>query len=615
MGKDKGEGKRLDWLSVRRAFGYLTRLMPYLKPQCPQALFILLGASMYAAGFALRIPVVKPFVDLGLDVVNLSEDDARRVLETTIPLAGMLAAGAVLMALGTFLKQYFMGYVQARTRIRLQRAVVDRLLEQPISFFNAERKGALLSRATSNISAASTLIKIAVEDLFSHPITIFAILVTMVYTSPSLTLVVLVVCPIVLVPVILFAQKIKKASRKKYQGLENQGNFFHQMLDGIRVVKAFRMQDAQKEEFDRVSIDVFERERKIARYKGTARALVEITYNLVMAGIMVGVGFVFTTQWFEEAGGIGMFLQFVAASFLIYDPLRRMGHSVNEIQEATVGLDRVFEIYDRQPEIIDRPGAKDAPREFNEISIEGVSFQYVPERKVLHDVSFKVKRGEMIAFVGQSGMGKSTMMDLIPRFYDPVGGAIKVDGTDLRDLKADSWLSNIAMVTQETFLFNTTIRKNIMAGKPDATEEEVIAAAKAANVWDEIAAMPKGLDTLLGDRGVNLSGGQRQRVAIARAFLKKAPILLLDEATSNLDTRSEREVQRALDGLVAGCTVFVVAHRLSTIRRADRILVFHHGKIVESGSHDELLELNGHYATAVRLQKGDEPEDEQREAA
>ncbi len=418
-----------------------------------------------------------------------------------------------------------------------------------------------------------------------------------------------------MVPVILFAQKIKHASRKKYQGLENQGNFFHQMLDGIRVVKAFRMQEAQKQEFDYVSIDVFARERKIARYKGTARSLVEITYNLVMAGIMLGVGLVFTTQWFEDAGGMGMFLQFVVASFLIYDPARRLGHSINEIQEATVGLDRVFEIYDRQPEIMDRPNAKDAPREFSELSIENVSFQYVPERTVLNNVSFTVRRGQMVAFVGQSGMGKSTMMDLIPRFYDPVGGAIKVDGTDLRDLKTDSWLSNIAMVTQETFLFNTTIRKNIMAGKPEASEEEVIAAAKAANVWEEIAAMPKGLDTLLGDRGVNLSGGQRQRVAIARAFLKKAPILLLDEATSNLDTRSEREVQRALDGLVAGCTVFVVAHRLSTIRKADKILVFHSGRIIESGNHDELMALNGHYATAVRLQKGDEENDSQREAA
>lgn len=615
MGKEKSDGRRLDWLSVRRALGYLVRLWPYLRPQWPQFILVALGGAMYAAGFAMRVPVVKPFVELGMDVVKLTEDDARRVLDRTLPLAGFLAAGAVLMALGTFLRQYFMGYVQARTRIRLQRAMVDRLLAQPISFFNAERKSALLTRATSNISAASTLLKIAIEDLYSHPVTILALLGTMLYTSPALTMVVLVVAPIVMLPVMFFARKIKHASRKKYQGLENQGNFFHQMLDGIRVVKTFSLQDAQKQEFDYVSIDVFARERKIARYKGTARAIVEITYNLVMAAVMLGVGLVFTTQWFEDAGGMGMFLQFVVASFLIYDPLRRMGHSVNEIQEASVGLERVFEIYDRQPEIMDRPDAKDAPREFKEITVENVSFEYVPERRVLNNVSFKVRRGEMIAFVGQSGMGKSTMLDLIPRFYDPTEGAIRVDGVDLRDLKTASWLANIAMVTQETFLFNTTIRKNILAGKPDATEEEVIAAAKAANVWDEIAALPKGLDTLLGDRGVNLSGGQRQRVAIARAFLKRAPILLLDEATSNLDTRSEREVQRALDSIVSGCTVFVVAHRLSTIRRADRILVFHHGRIAESGNHDELMAQNGHYAAAVRLQQGEQAENEAVEVA
>ena len=620
MAKGNGEQKKFDWLNVRRAFSYLARLWPYLKPQWLHILLLALGGLLYSIGLSMRVPVVAPFVKLGMEwsqksSFTITDAAAQAVIDEVQPLALALAAGAVLMALGTFLKQYFMGCVQAQTRIRLQRAVVDRLLQQPISFFNAERKGALLSRIGANIQGAGSLVKIAVEDLYSHPLTIITLLAMMFYTSPALTLVLLFICPLVVVPVMMFARKLKRATRKKYQGMEDQGNFFHQMLDGIRIVKAFRLQEDQKLEYDRVSNEVYGRERKIARYKGTSRAIIEITYNSVLAAALLGVGLIFTTPWFQEAGGMGMFLQFLLASFLIYDPARRLGHSINEIQECTTALDRVFEIYDRKPEIMDRPGAQAAPGEFKEIEFDQVRFEYLAQRPVLHDVSFKVARGQMIAFVGQSGMGKSTLMDLIPRFYDPVGGAIRIDGVDLRDLKADSWLNNIAMVTQETFLFNTTVRRNILAGKPNATEHELVAAAKSAHIWDEIQALPQGLDTPLGDRGVNLSGGQRQRVAIARAFLKRAPILLLDEATSNLDTKSEREVQRALDSLVEGCTVFVVAHRLSTIRRANRIIVFHQGRIVESGTHDELVALNGHYASALKLQQGAESENQELQTA
>ncbi|MCA8947129.1 MAG: ABC transporter ATP-binding protein, partial [Planctomycetes bacterium] len=472
-------------------------------------------------------------------------------------------------------------------------------------------KGALMSRMTANTSAASGLVKIVIESVISQPVTIVAVLGVLLYTSAVLSLATFVVFPVVLIPVMLFAGKIRKATRKKYQKVEASGNFFIQMLDGIRVVKSYRLEPEQKAEFERVSEDVFRRDRKVARYKGTSRFSVEFTYNALMAGGLFLVGFLMSLPWMQGPnGGLGMFVQFFAGLVFLYDPARKLGHSLNDVQESTAALDRAFELLDRESEIQDSSGAVEAPREFKQIKFENVEFHYDEGRPVLRDISFDVKRGQMIAFVGQSGMGKSTLMDLIPRFYDPTGGSIRIDGTDLRDMKMESWLRNIAIVSQETFLFNTTIRQNIMTGKPDATEEEVIEAAKAAHVWHDIEKMPEGLETKIGDRGVTLSGGQRQRVAIARAFLRKAPLLLLDEATSSLDTGSEREVQKALDGLIQGCTVFAVAHRLSTIRRADQIIVLNEGRIIERGDHEQLMKLSGAYANAFRLQQGEESEPE-----
>lgn len=602
--------KKLDWLNFRRALAYLKRLWPYLKPQWPQMLLVLAGVGMYAGGSAMRLLVIRPFLELAQNLEDVSDQEISATLETIAPLSGVLLAGAILMAVGTYLRQYFMGYMRAYTVIALQRAMVDVVLRQPMAFFNSERKGALLSRMTANTSAASTLVRIMIESVISHPVMIVSVMAVLLYTSPILSLATFVVFPIVLVPVMLFAGKIRKATKKRYSKVEVTGNFFHQMLDGIRVVKSYRLEPAQREEFERASDDVFRRERKVARYKGTARFGIEITYNTVMAGALLLVGYIMTTAWFVEAGGLGMFVQFFAGLMFLYDPARKLGHSINDVQESTAALERAFELIDRKPELKDSVGAIEAPHEFQTLKFENLEFQYIEGRPVLRDINLEVKAGMMVAFVGQSGMGKSTLMDLIPRFYDPTGGTIRVDGTDLRELKMESWLRNIAIVSQDTFLFNTTIRQNILCGKPDATEEEIIEAARAAHIWHDIEKMPQGLDTPLGDRGVAISGGQRQRVAIARAFLRKAPILLLDEATSALDTGSEREVQKALDALIEGCTVFAVAHRLSTIRRADMILVLNEGRIIERGRHDELMKLGGAYANAYRLQQGEEHEQE-----
>lgn len=609
--------QKVDWANIRKAVRYGRRMWPLLKPNWPQFVLIVIGIVLFAGGNAMRIVVIKPFLGIVSpeDASGVTQQAAESIISQVTPLAGILFAGAICMAVGTFLKQYYQGYLKASTVINLQREIVPRLLKQPMAFFNTERKGALMARMTSNVRSAGQLVQIMLDVVLAHPLSMIGVIAVLLYTSPLLTLYTFVIFPVVLVPVLLFAGKIRKATRKKHKKVEASGNFFHQMLDGIRVVKSYRLEDAQREEFKRVSSEVFKQERKVARYKGTARFGVEITYNSLLAAALFGMGLVMTMQWFDQVGGLPMFVQFFAGLILLYDPARKLGHAVNEIQESTAGLDRVFELMDRKPEIRDKSGAKEAPSEFQAIDFEHVGFAYNTRQPVLRAIDFRVQRGQMIAFVGQSGAGKSTLMDLIPRFYDPTQGAIRVDGIDLRDFQHESWLRNIAIVSQETFLFNTTIRHNIQVGRPEASEDEIIEAAKAAHIWSEIATMPDGLDTRLGDRGVTVSGGQRQRIAIARAFLRRSPILLLDEATSSLDTHSEREVQNALDELIEGCTVFAVSHRMSTIRNADLILVMHEGQIIEQGNHEELIALNGSYAAAYRLQHGEakQPAEESRQ--
>ncbi|MCF6227439.1 MAG: ABC transporter ATP-binding protein/permease [Planctomycetes bacterium] len=599
--------KKFNILNIRTAIAYTRRLYPYVRNMWPQVLLIVLGMALYAGGYAARLLVIRPFPELaqGVSDGSVSEVDQQWVLENFLPMGAILFGSALALAIGTFLKQYCMGWVTGYVVVEMQRDMVDKILKQPMAFFNEKKNGVLISRMTRNTGAAGGLVRIAMESAISHPLTMLAVIGAMLYTSPMMTLLTFVVFPIVMVPVFLFAKKIRGATKRQLKKAEESSNFFLQMLDGIRIVKSYRLEDTQRSEFENVSEDVFKRGRKIERYKGVSKFGVELTYNMIMAFAIVGVGFAMTTAWFANNADMGMFLQFFAGLIFLYDPARKLGHSLNNIQQNTAALDDAFALMDREPEIQDKEGAKEAPHAFETIKFDDVNFEYIDGQQIIKGISFEVKRGQMIGLVGQSGHGKSTLMDLIPRFYDPTSGSIKVDGHDLREVTHASWMQNIAIVSQDTFLFNTTIRQNILAGRPDASEDEVIEAAKAAHVWEDIEKMADGLSTKLGDRGITVSGGQRQRIAIARAFLRKAPILLLDEATASLDTKSERHVQEALDGLIKECTVFAVAHRLSTIRNADQIIVIHDGQIAEQGTHDELVKLKGAYASAFALQSGE----------
>lgn len=591
------------------AWTQVKRLAPYVKPYKILFVIYLACVVLYSIGMAGRVGAIGPLIGFATSVDAATSLDARQVAvwdfltpEGVGRAALILLLAGAAAALGTFGKQYTMNWLMFRARIDVQRDLVKLLMNQPISYFDKMRKGELLSRVTNDLAGVQKTFHITFNDMVSHPIQIIVFIGGMIWVSPKLSLAVLVL-PIVLLPVIFFANKIKSLSKRSFESQAELTNFFHQLFEGVRVVKAFSMEKQQKKELDRTSIDFFNRSLKVGKYKGISRALVEMLLSVVLAGCMFGGVWLLTLPVFAEAFDLTSLAMFLALLMLLYDPVRKLSHTLNRMSEAMAANERVFELMDTVPALKDHDDAKDAPQFNDEVRFENVFFEYDKGRPVLQDVSFSAKKGSMTALVGATGSGKSTLLDLIPRFYSPTQGRVLIDGADLREIKQSTWLDQIAVVSQETFLFNTTVKENLLAANPDASDADVQAALEAANVWDEVQELEHGIETYLGDRGVNLSGGQRQRLAIARAFLKRAPVLLLDEATSALDSETERKVQEAIDRLIQGATVFAIAHRLSTISHADEILVLDHGEIIERGSHHELLERGGRYAMLYETQR------------
>jgi subfamily B ATP-binding cassette protein MsbA len=368
-------------------------------------------------------------------------------------------------------------------------------------------------------------------------------------------------------------------------------------VQGTRVVKAFNMQAYEKARFAAESRGLQRTAMRVARIRAFNTPMMEILAAFGIAGVVWYGGYSVVVGGRTQ----GAFLAFLTALFLLYDPFKGLGRANGTIQQGLAAADRVFELLDTRPEVADRPGAGELAPLRERIAFEDVSFRYDGE-PVLRHLDLTLRRGEVVALVGPSGGGKSTLADLLLRFYDVESGAIRIDGVDIRDVTQASLRAQMALVTQHTFLFNDTVRNNIAYGSIDQPMEAIVAAARAANAHDFILELPQGYDTMIGELGLRLSGGQRQRIAIARALLKNAPILVLDEATSALDNESERLVQQALDTLLQGRTSLVIAHRLSTVRNADRIVVLVRGAIVEQGTHEELLTLNGDYRKLHDLQ-------------
>jgi subfamily B ATP-binding cassette protein MsbA len=464
-------------------------------------------------------------------------------------------------------------------------------------FFNNNPTGALMSRVLNDVSVMQEGVANIVTGLLRDGFSVLGLLGVIFYRDWQLALVSFVVIPLTIFPARKIGKRIKKLSTQSLGKIGDISRILQETFSGIKVVKAFGLEGREVNKFVNCNREFYHITRKAIKYGALSSPIMEVISSLGIAAV-IWFGGSMVLQGKMTSSEI---ISFMAAMIMLYNPIKGLLGTYNAIQRSFGAAERVFEILDEEPEIQDGPDSVDMGRAVGNLEFDKVSFCY-NEELVLKDVSLSVHKGEVVAFVGPSGGGKTTLASLIPRFYDVTTGSVSIDGVDIRKLKLKSLMAQIAMVDQETFLFNDTITNNIRYGKPEATLEEVYSASRAAFSHDFIMEMPEGYDTTIGDRGVRLSGGQRQRICIARAILKDAPILVLDEATSALDTESEQMVQQALNNLMANRTTLVIAHRLSTIFHADKIAVLDKGEIVQMGSHAELIEQGGLYKKLYEMQ-------------
>ncbi len=492
---------------------------------------------------------------------------------------------------------YVSDYQMANIGIRAVRQMRDDLFKHLVrlsnDFYAKGRTGDFMSRIINDVGSIQGAITDVVVDVIKQPLTIlFNIPMVFIWGGPSAFYAVL-VFPIVAIPIIFLGKNLRRTTKKMQERAADITAFIGETLSGINIVKSYNREDYEISKFQQINKKVFEYFKKTVRITLIQRPLIQV---------MGAIGTALAVWFGLKNLSPDRFVAFVGSLFLFYEPLKKISKVNSTIQQAIAAGARIFEIIDAVPTIRDRDRAINLTEPVRQISYEHVRFAYEPGKTVLNGIDLSVQRGEVIAFVGMSGSGKTTLMNLLVRFYDPTEGVIRINGIDIRDLTLESLRKKIGIVTQETVLFNGTVRENIAYGKMDATLEEIRAAADVAYADHFIAALPQTYDAPLGERGMKLSGGQRQRLAIARALVKDPEILIFDEATSHLDTESEREVQLALENAMKGRTVLVIAHRLSTIQRADRIIVMGEGKILQHGTNDSLLRDGGAYKKLYDLQ-------------
>ncbi len=564
------------------------RLMLLAKPHWVKFLIALLCMMGVGAATSSMAFLVKPV----LDEIFLKKNEAAINWLPFLIILVYFVKGAC-----TYAQNLLMSFIGQRVIADLRASLYRRIQTQPLSFFTANPTGMLISRITNDVSYIQGAVSEAVTSLFKDSFTLAFLVFVVFYRDWKLALIAMLIFPLTVYPIAKFGRMMRKVATRTQVRMGSLVSLLQETISGIRIVKAFNMEEYENKRFSTENEQLFKLTMKTVSIQAISSPFMEFLGGLGVGAIVFYGGY----QVISGASTPGTFFSFLAALIMLYEPVKRLTNVNNTIQQGLAGAERVFNIIDREPEIKDQPGAAALPLISREIKIEDVTFSY-GDKPVLKNINLTIAVGSVVAFVGMSGGGKTTLVNLIPRFYDVDTGRVLIDGTDVRQATLSSLRSQIAIVTQQTILFNDTIRNNIAYGDRTKGEEEVVNAAKAAYAHEFIMQLPAGYETVIGEQGVKLSGGERQRISIARALLKNAPILILDEATSSLDTEGEKEVQSALEVLMKGRTTLVIAHRLSTIRNADRIYVLVDGRIVEDGSHEELLALGGEYRKLYELQ-------------
>jgi len=564
------------------------RLLRYVKPYWPRFL-VAVAAMLVVSGLtALLAYLVKPVLDDVFFAKNLS------MLYLLPPLVVILYAAKGGLS---FLHYYQMHYIGLRTVTTMRDELFRHLQRQSQAFFDHEATGVLMSRVVYDVLLLSDSVTKVVTSLLKDSFTLVGLTAVIFFREWRLAIMATIIFPPAAYLIVRFGRRLRRLSKENQQSVARLNALLQENFTGQRIVKAFAQEDYEAARFARAN-EYFRRVRmKLLVTRGLSSPIMELLGALGMAGIIFYGGY----NVIQGTTTPGTFFSFLAALLMLYAPIKGLSNAQNTVQEGLAAAQRIFDVLDLEPGIKDRDGARSLAPISRDIAYQGVSFTYGGDA-VLQDINFTVKKGEMLALVGPSGAGKTTLLNLLPRFYEVGRGSILVDGVDIREATLASLRSQIGVVTQQTILFNESVRYNVAYGRQEAPEEEINQALKAAHAYDFVMALPQGLDSVIGEQGVRLSGGERQRLAIARALLKDPPILILDEATSSLDSESEREVQQALDRLIEGRTTLVIAHRLSTVRHADRLLVVEGGLIAETGTHEELLKKDGLYKRLYDMQ-------------